>query len=73
MVILIVSISLFLSSCKKPEPRLIAVGDARVVQKLKNGNFEVTPAFVKMTWELAFKVNKLGLELAKCREEKEMK
>ena len=70
MAILISLISLSVSTCKKPEPVLIPIGDARVVQKLPNGNFEVTPAFVKMTWDLAFKVKKLELELKKEREKK---
>lgn len=68
--ILISSICLLVNTCKKPEPVLIPIGDAKVVQKLPNGNFEVTPAFVKVVWGLAYKVKRLELELAKEREKK---
>ena len=61
------------TSCKPKPPVLVPVGDARVVSKLANGNFEVTPAFV-----LEFKYYKgqaelLTLELKKCREEGSIK
>ena len=34
------------TTCKTKPPVLIPIGDARVVAKLPNGNFEVTPAFI---------------------------
>jgi len=46
------------------------VGDTRVIQKLPNGNFEVTPALIMKTWELAIEVRRLQLELKKCQEVK---
>ena len=34
------------TTCKTKPPVLIPIGEARVVTKLPNGNFEVTPAFI---------------------------
>lgn len=68
LAILILLIALLVSTCSKPVPELIPIGDAKVIAKLENGNFEVTPAFVKTFRELAVKVRLLELKLEKCRE-----
>lgn len=70
LAILISLLSLSIGGCKKTEIELVPVGDARVIQKLENGNFEVTPAFVLKLLELAKEVKQLKLELEKCREKK---
>ena len=61
-------ISLFTSTCHKRDVVLLPVGEAEVVQQLENGNYEVTKAFVILTYDLAYQVKKLELELEKCRE-----
>jgi len=68
LAMLILSISVFASYCHRPEPELLPVGEARVIAKTEDGNFIVTPAFITLTYDLAFQVQKLTLELEKCRE-----
>lgn len=70
LAMLIVLICFSVNTCKKPEPELIPIGAVKVVKKLDNGNFEVTPALIELIHELAYKVKKLELELEKCREKK---
>ena len=66
--ILIVSILFFLINCQKPEPLLKPINEARVVQRLENGNFEVTPAFILWAYNMKGQIELLELELKKCRE-----
>lgn len=54
-------------SCK-PDPELIPVGEARVVARLPNGNFEVTPAFILWVNDLRSENALLKLEIAKLKE-----
>jgi len=35
------------------------LGDVRVIQKLPNGNFEVTPAFIYEFWKMKKELDKL--------------
>lgn len=55
-------------SCSKPKPQLIAIGDAHVIQKLDNGNWEVTPAFVIKFAEMKWEIDVLKLQIEELRE-----
>lgn len=58
------------NSCRTKEIVFVPIGDAKVVSKLPNGNFEVTPAFLMKFNEYRSQVELLTLELKKCQEEK---
>jgi hypothetical protein len=47
---------------------IVLVGEARVVQKLENGNFEVTPATILEIARLKGENNMLQLEVKKLHE-----
>ena len=47
---------------------LIPVGDAKIVQQLENGNYEVTPAFIIWVFDLKAERDTLKLEIKKLRE-----
>ena len=68
----LILLTLFFSAtnCRKPEPVLVPIGDAKVVVQLPNGNWEVTPAFILEFGAYKGQVAILTLELKKCREEK---
>ena len=69
MVMLTLLITCFLvNNCHKPNPQLIPVEDARVLEKIEDGNFIVTPAFILWAYELKAERDLLQLELKKCRE-----
>ena len=45
-----------LTSCKRPEPVLIPVGEVEVIRRLDNGNWEVTPALIVRLFDLKWEV-----------------
>jgi len=66
LAILMLSTLLFsATSCKTKPPVLIPIGDARVVAKLPNGNFEVTPAFIVEFKVRGDEISILKLEIKK--------
>lgn len=65
MLILLIFFSIY--NCKtKLIP--IPIGDSKVIQRLDNGNWEVTPAFILKFNELQSENNMLKLEVKKLRE-----
>jgi len=53
------------TTCKTKPPVLIPIGEARVVAKLPNGNFEVTPAFIVEFKARGDEIKFLKLEIKK--------
>jgi len=47
---------------------LIPVDEAKIVQQLENGNYEVTPAFIIWVFDLKVECDTLKLEVKKLRE-----
>jgi hypothetical protein len=41
-----------LTSCKRPEPVLVPVGEVEVVRRLENGNWEVKPGLILRLFDL---------------------
>jgi hypothetical protein len=46
----------------------VPVGDAKIVQRLDNGNYEVTSAFIIWVFDLKAECDILKLEVKKLRE-----
>lgn len=65
--ILTLLISFSIYSCKT-RTVLVPVGDAKVVQQLENGNYEVTQAFILWVFDLKAQCDMLKLEVKKLRE-----
>ena len=57
-----------MNSCCKVDPQLIPVGDARVIQVLDNGNYEVTPAFIIWAFDIKSENDILKLEIKRYKE-----
>jgi len=58
----------FLGNNCTPKTEIVLVGEARVVQKLPNGNFEVTPAVILEIARLKGENERLELEVKKLHE-----
>ena len=66
MLILLISL-LLANSCIKPEPQFVAIGDAHTIGRLKNGNWEVTPAYVVEFALMKWKIETIELEIEKLK------
>ena len=61
--ILIILISIFVLESCKTRVELVPIGEAKVVGRLENGNWEVTPAFLAWVGELKAEVERLRKQI----------
>ena len=68
MATLTLLILFFLANSCTPKTEIVLIGEARVVQQLENGNFEVTPAVILEIAKLKGEVKRMELEIKKLHE-----
>lgn len=60
---IILTLTFLGNSCSKPKPEIVMIGDAHVVGKLANGNYEITPAVLMRIDEILNENERLALEI----------
>lgn len=67
MILTLLIVFYLVNGCRT-ETVLVPVGDAKIVQRLDNGNYEVTSAFIIWVFDLKAECDILKLEVKKLRE-----